>query len=271
MNRTLHSNRSSTAFTLTEMLVVISIIGIMASMALPAIKGLTKSNTMAVADRQLLDDVAAARQKAVNNRTTVYMVFVPPSFWTNTTSMANLGTNAQAVVDTLLSGQYTSYALLSFRKLGDQPGQSSASYLTSWKALPEGTFIALDKFARDVSVTNAADLTRPFEVRQFLWTNIFPFPTAELPPTGSPYFSLPYIAFGPEGNLVGSDGKRLGRDEYIPIARGSIFYARDAAGKLRIAPPDIVETPAGDSTNNFNLIHIDGLTGRARVEQPELR
>ena len=36
---------------------------------------------MTAATRQMLDDVAYARQKALLNRTTVYMVSLPPTFW----------------------------------------------------------------------------------------------------------------------------------------------------------------------------------------------
>ena len=69
------------AFTLIEMLVVISIIGILAGLAVPALKNLGKSNVNISAARQLLDGVGRARQLAIANHTTVYMVFVPTNFW----------------------------------------------------------------------------------------------------------------------------------------------------------------------------------------------
>ena len=71
------------AFTLIELLVVISIMGLLAGLAVPALKNLGKSNVNISAQRQLLDDVAHARQLAVSQRTTVYMVFVPTNFWGN--------------------------------------------------------------------------------------------------------------------------------------------------------------------------------------------
>ena len=72
-----------TAFTLIEMLVVISILGILAALVVPALKNFGNSNVTISASRQLLDDVARARQLAISQRTTVYMVFVPTNFWEN--------------------------------------------------------------------------------------------------------------------------------------------------------------------------------------------
>src|ERR1700722_20253329 len=66
------------AFTLLELLVVLVIMGILAAIGLPAIRGMSKSNAIAAADRQMLDDLAYARQRAIAEHTTVYMVFVPP-------------------------------------------------------------------------------------------------------------------------------------------------------------------------------------------------
>src|ERR1041384_6014921 len=73
------SSASSSAFTLLEMLTVVVIIGLILAVAVPAIKGMKKSNVIAAADRQLLDDLALARQRAILGRTTVHVVFVPPT------------------------------------------------------------------------------------------------------------------------------------------------------------------------------------------------
>src|SRR5665213_3616923 len=69
------------AFTLLEMLVVITVIGLLATLALPHLGGMNKSNSMAAATQQLIDDVALARQRAMANRTVVYMVFLPTNYW----------------------------------------------------------------------------------------------------------------------------------------------------------------------------------------------
>jgi hypothetical protein len=71
---------------------------------------------------------------------------------------------------------------------------------------------------------------------------------------------FPYIAFNPQGQLIPRPSQ-LPRDEFIPLAKGSIFVANNGL-------PDVVETPAGNHTNN--VIQINWLTGRAKVVPREL-
>ena len=61
------------------------------------------------------------------------------------------------------------------------------------------------------------------------------------------------------------DGTSLAsRDEYIPLAQGTVAYAANANKVLQFAAPDATENPPGNSTNSmFTVIHIDRLTGRA--------
>ena len=47
------------------------------------------------------------------------------------------------------------------------------------------------------------------------------------------------------------------------------MFQRDNNGQVIFF--DAREIPPGNSTNNFNRVRIDGLTGRARIERPEIQ
>ncbi|MHB8522665.1 MAG: prepilin-type N-terminal cleavage/methylation domain-containing protein [Limisphaerales bacterium] len=233
------------AFSLIELLVVIAIIGVLATIGLPALRGFGQSNIVTAANRQMIDDLWLARALAIKDRTTVYMVFIPPTLGAQVQRLGALSYKQRVLVTNLLHGQYTTYALLAARTVGDQPGRERRHYLTRWKALPEGMFIATNKFrAIDLSPT---DLTN----RPFAYGN-FPFPTT----TAGTNVPLPYIAFNSLGQLVS-----VGDQVIIPLARGSIFYQNDIA--------DVLERPRGNHTNN--LIAINWLTGRATGIKPEIK
>src|SRR5437667_3962617 len=138
------------AFTLIELLVVMAIIGLLATIGLPALKGFGKGTGMAGAQRQLLQDLGLARLSAINGRTTVYMVFAPTNVLDRLAQEFNKGAGADPKalrqLTNLVNGQYTTYALLTKRTVGDQPGQENPRYLTDWKRLPQGILIATNKF-----------------------------------------------------------------------------------------------------------------------------
>jgi hypothetical protein len=50
-----------------------------------------------------------------------------------------------------------------------------------------------------------------------------------------------------------------------------VVYTRDRGTGEGTGAYQILETPAGNTTNTYNLVSIDWLTGRARLERQEVR
>ena len=91
-----------------------------------------------------------------------------------------------------------------------------------------------------------------------------PFPNTTLADI-SPPISMPCIGFNYLGQLIS------GQDEYIPIAHGSVLVARTPTKQLIEGPVSFQESPPNNSILNYNLIHIDWLTGRATVEHQRVQ
>jgi prepilin-type N-terminal cleavage/methylation domain-containing protein len=277
------------AFTLIEMLMVISIIGIIAGLSIPVIKNFGKADVTVSASRQLLDGVGRARQLAMSQRTTVYMVFVPTNFWVTPDGTPPNSGWGKAVVQAgqlpaltnLFDKQLTGYNYLAYGALGDQPGQHTWHYLDSWQSLPDGTYIPMWKFyspglvgANTFSFSDPANANYVFHINQFSYTNTFPFPSTNVEAymAGASWPSLPFIAFNYlgqlsdfSGNMLSGAGRTLsitgfpmgpGYDQDfagggvdIPLAQGSMVYGHDANRALMMGQPGIVEMPPGNSTN----------------------
>jgi prepilin-type N-terminal cleavage/methylation domain-containing protein len=271
------------AFTLLELLVVISILGILAALTVPVIKNFGKSGATITGTRQMLDAVARARQLAMSQRTTVYMVFVPTNCWVDTAGnfpnpwWNNLAPALRTAVTNLADRQLSGYTYVAYGAVGDQPGQHAWHYLEPWRSLPEGTFVALRKFVLSptnyYTITDPIDPGRFFNVYGFHTNDTIPFPTEKGSNTFATRINLPYVAFNYLGQLT-FDGQGLAeRDECIPLASGSIFVGRNPDTKACIlgppvpGSPDVQEVPPGNSTNlSYNIIHVDRLTGRAVLE-----
>ncbi|MGH7953688.1 MAG: pilus assembly FimT family protein [Limisphaerales bacterium] len=265
-------------FTLIELLVVIAILGILAGLAVPALKNLGKSNITISASRQLLDDIGRARQLAMSQRTTVYMVFCPTNFWGQTAWLDSLTAAQKTAATNLCDKQLTGYTFAADGAMGDQPGQHTWHYLASWQNLPEGTFIALQKFAEATNqfypIIDAVSHVE-YDIYGFNVTKSIPFPTET---SRSGVIQLPYIAFTYLGQLT-FDGQGLAkRDENIPLAQGSVLPAINPATKAFVllpppaGSPSVSENPSGNSTNSaYNVIHIDAVTGRATLEYEKVQ
>jgi prepilin-type N-terminal cleavage/methylation domain-containing protein len=249
--------RGREAFTLLELLVVLAIIGLLAAIGLPKLKGIGQANAGISAQRQLLDDIALARQRAIANHSIVFMVFVPKGIVNSSFINPAVLTPVEArVYSNLLAGQYTTYALVTSRQVGDQPGAHTWRYLTDWRTLPDGMFISTNKFW---GITDANGV-------QAFTNNLVPFPLAS-----SLSRSVPTVVFNYLGQLSDASGTIRSGDENIPLVRGSIFYTRDPNGRIIPQWPDVLENPRGNSISVSNIINIDSLTGRARVEQAQMQ
>jgi len=263
------------AFTLLELLMVIAIMGIIAAIALPSIRGL-KPNAKVAGTRVLLDAVGRARQLALSQRTTVYMVFLTTNFWTDPAASSWSAADWAAATN-LCDKQLTGYAYVALRSVGDQPGVQHPNYLSAWRTLPAGAYIDPRKFilpgsppANGLILTNTT-LTYgvgSLSVPPFWRTTGIPFPSETNWAPNNTFISLPYIAFDGTGQLFSG----LTGPELIPISEGNVAYARDPNTKAALAlAPQVNEVPPGNTVENYSLVYIDRLTGRAHVEHRKVQ
>jgi prepilin-type N-terminal cleavage/methylation domain-containing protein len=222
------------AFTLIEMLVVLGIIGILAAMTLPSFKNSKKGNVTESAMRQLADDFAIARLKAMSSRGKVYVVFAPDlAFFYGTNPLPTvisdyLTTNAAA--NNLVGGQLTAYALYSPRSVGEQPGQRTPRYLSEWHSLPDGAFIPAAAFQNPQLFHNVYGA----------WTNSPVYDGILLDDTYvmTNTVPLPFIAFDEAGKLW-----QRGANIVLPILEGGVQHPKDNSGNTNLViSTDAVET-----------------------------
>jgi hypothetical protein len=191
----------------------------------------------------------------------VHVVFVPPEI-ANQAVPGGLSKREETLWNRLRGGPYTTYALYAERTLGDQPGKRNARYITDWRTLPEGVFIADYEYER--LPAGPFDKEAPID-RPFRWKD-FPFPTEQ----SKQQRELPHIAFDQNGSLLqykqSAKSVRVYEPEYIWMAKGSVLVARDGQN----VSIDAREVPLSNSRSNYNRIRIDPISGRARLERPEI-
>ena len=242
----------TSAFSLIELLVVIGIIAAVSVISVPVIRGLGQSNVMTSGTQQLMDDLMLARHKAMVGRTKVHVVFVPEAINVPTLP-GGLSDRDQDTWNRLKGGAYTRYALYAERTLGDQPGHRNDRYITDWRTLPEGVFIAEYEYA----APGGNEPFRAFNQR------VFPFPSEQ----STVERVLPHLTFDQNGSLYQTNGAglRVYQPEYIWMAKGSVLVSRNGTD----VDIDVREVPLWNSTNNYNRIRIDPVSGRALGNYPQ--
>jgi prepilin-type N-terminal cleavage/methylation domain-containing protein len=163
----IHSSRRNAAFTLVELLVVMTIMGIMVGIGIPAVTNLMKSGGLNAATRQVSNTLDQARQYAITQRVRTRVVFPfdgTITIWTN-----------QAPA-------YLSYCVMT-----NNPSTGIWGYLSKWEFLPVGVV-----FLRSGGIGSLNGLSMlPASV---------PFPNAILGPD-----QLKYIEFTPTGAALRND------------------------------------------------------------------
>jgi prepilin-type N-terminal cleavage/methylation domain-containing protein len=282
--------RNARAFTLLELLVVIAIIGVLTLVAVPAFKGFGQANTLAAAQRQILDDLALARQVAIKSRSPVYMVFFAPeaagglapgqiaSAHNQVLALpaGDFRERALRTITNVFAGHHASYAFYADQRIGDQPvlpGSSLVSrgrYLTIggsiWRTLPDGVVFP-GNMQTLIYEQGASTVVTNLDFKSV------PFPVA--PEQGSltlnmPFITLPVLTFDSQGRSVRlAQGRptQILRDRYLAIGLGSVFIPKTGPDTNHLsfdfsAAADVVYTPRDNYTNT--IFRIASLTGRAR-------
>lgn len=287
-------------FTLIELLVVFTIIGLIAALSMPALKGFGQGNLVNNVVRQLTDDISLARSRAISDRCTVYVLFVSTNiYWERNQFQSKLNQvamelpaverhrfiqSSRQLWTNLVQQQYTAYAVYASRTVGDQPSQQKPRYLTEWKSLPDGVMFHPYKLTNNVTEFDwKYEKTRQ---RTAGFTNWIEAPLLQVdvrfPNSKGPEMRLPCIAFNHKGELVFPWLEPVSWQDYgkhkpkllplpswcdyevLPIVKASGFYETPST-LVEITPLAALDKPP------LMRIRIDGKTGKVTALQDELR
>ena len=292
--QTMRMKGNEGGFTLIELLVVFTIIGLIAALSMPALKGFGQGNLVNNVVRQLTDDISLARSRAISDRCTVYVLFVSTNIsWERNQFQTRLNgaammlpaierqrfiQNSRQLWTNLAQQQYTAYAVYASRTVGDQPSQQKPRYLTEWKSLPDGVMFHPYKLTNNV--TKSYWMNEKTNQRIAGVTNWIEAPLLQIkcrfPNAKGPEMNMPCIAFNHKGELIfpwmelNSEKPELLSlpswcdYEVLPIVKASGFY--ETPGNLvEITPLAALDKPP------LMRIRIDGKTGKVTALQDELR
>lgn len=237
------------AFTLVELLVVVAIMGVMMSIAIPGFKKLFRKDPLALGAQQLLDDLEWARIYAMSRGADVSLVFFPTWSQMGGTPVQNAHFQSSVPANDLLGGQLASYAIFAEGSAGEQPGQlvTEQTFLSKWRRLPQGVVIPASAF-NTVLFPSSCDAKLPRMTNEDLVTPLFGL------------LSLPAIRFHGKGDLNPPHVVNL----VLPLEYygTNLIYPAFASGMYQGI--DVLVSPAVPSPRRAQ-IEVSVLTGRPKL------